>query len=69
MKPQGKTSPEGDTKLKERPLPMTNKLYDDSNWREEYKVYTSNKRHLELLRMDLRVLDGYYKHCIINGKR
>jgi len=28
---------------------MTNKLYDDSNWREEYKGYTSNKRHLELL--------------------
>ena len=25
------------------------KLYDDSNWREEYKSYTSNKRHLELL--------------------
>jgi len=36
-------------KLKERPLPMANKLYDDSNWREEYKAYTSNKRHLELL--------------------
>ena len=28
---------------------MVNKLYDDSNWREEYKSYTSNKRHLELL--------------------
>ena len=28
---------------------MVNKLYDDSNWREEYKDYTSNKRHLELL--------------------
>ena len=25
------------------------KPYDDSNWREEYKSYTSNKRHLELL--------------------
>ena len=25
------------------------KNYDDSNWREEYKGYTSNKRHLELL--------------------
>ena len=25
------------------------KLYDDSNWREEYKSYTSNARHLELL--------------------
>ena len=28
---------------------MDKKLYDDSNWREEYKAYTSNKRHLELL--------------------
>jgi hypothetical protein len=26
-----------------------NKPYDDSNWREEYKAFTSNKRHLELL--------------------
>ena len=25
------------------------KPYDDSNWREEYKQYTSNNRHLELL--------------------
>ena len=23
--------------------------YDDSNWREEYKAFTSNKRELELL--------------------
>ena len=28
---------------------MINKLYDDSNWREEYKDNTSNKRYLELL--------------------
>ena len=28
---------------------MTTPLYDDSNWREEYKNYTSNKRYLELL--------------------
>ena len=27
----------------------SNKPYDDSNWREDYKQYTSNKRHLELL--------------------
>ena len=26
-----------------------NKNYDDSNWREEYKGYTNNKRYLELL--------------------
>ena len=23
--------------------------WDESNWREEYKAYTSNKKHLELL--------------------
>ena len=28
---------------------MTQKSYDDSNWREYYKNYTSNKRYLELL--------------------
>ena len=28
---------------------MNSKPYDDSNWREEYKQYTSNKRYLELL--------------------
>ena len=27
---------------------MTTKLYDDSNWRNEYKSYTSNKKRLEL---------------------
>jgi len=26
-----------------------NKPYDDSNWREEYKAYTSNHMELELL--------------------
>ena len=28
---------------------MTQKPYDDSNWREDYKNYTSNKRYIELL--------------------
>ncbi len=28
---------------------MDKKLYDDSNWREEDKSYTSNEKHLELL--------------------
>ena len=28
---------------------MTKKPYDDSNWRQEYKSYTSNQRHLDLL--------------------
>ena len=26
-----------------------NKSYDDSNWREEYKGWTTNKRYIELL--------------------
>ncbi len=28
---------------------MTKEHMDDSNWREEYKSYTTNKRYLELL--------------------
>tara|TARA_B100000614_G_C14220723_1_gene358073 strand:+ start:255 stop:491 length:237 start_codon:yes stop_codon:yes gene_type:complete len=28
---------------------MTQQLYDDSNWKEEYKSYTSNPKYLELL--------------------
>ena len=28
---------------------MTTPLYDDSNWREEYKGFTKNKHELELL--------------------
>ena len=28
---------------------MTKKPFDDSNWREEYMNYTSNKNELELL--------------------
>ena len=28
---------------------MTNKTFDASNWREEYKNYTSSKTELELL--------------------
>ena len=36
-------------KSKERPSPMINEPYDDSNWREEWKNYTSNKFQLELL--------------------
>ena len=28
---------------------MVNKTWDDSNWREEYKAYTSSKYELDLL--------------------
>ena len=50
---------------------MTTPLYDDSNWREDYKQYTSNKKHLELLENGPRVFlnHGFYRHCIMNGKR
>ena len=30
-------------------LGMSNKPYDDSNWREEYKGYTSSRYELDLL--------------------
>ena len=48
MKPQGELA-KWKLKLKERLLLMDKKPYDDSNWREEYKSYTSNKRYIELL--------------------
>ena len=54
------------------------KPYDDSKWREEYKQYTSNKRHLELLENgphslsqawllgalynEWKTMKGYHKH-------
>ena len=51
--PIGKMRPgrtgEMDTRIKGKNLPMNKKSYDDSNWREEYKSYTSNKRYIELL--------------------
>ena len=34
--------------IRHRGVTMT-KDWDDTNWREEYKAYTSNKRELELL--------------------
>ena len=50
---------------------MDKKPYDDSNWREEYKQYTSNKRYLELLEMGLKVSHnrGYLVHYIMSGKK
>ena len=50
---------------------MNKKPYDDSNWREEYKQYTSNKRYLELLENRTKVSHnhGYLGHCIMSGKK
>ena len=39
---------------------MVNKSYDDSNWREEYKAYTSNKKTLELLENGPKSLSQYW---------
>ena len=50
---------------------MNKKPYDDSNWREEYKSYTSNKRYIELLENGQRVSHnrGYLVHCIMSGNK
>ena len=60
-----------DTRIKERLLLMDKKPYDDSNWREEYKSYTSNKRYIELLENGQRVSHnrGYLVHCIMSGNK
>ena len=47
---------------------MTNKLYDDSNWREEYKSYTSNQRHLELLENGPKSLSQSWMMQAMYGK-
>ena len=39
---------------------MNKKPYDDSNWREEYKAYTSSKYHLELLENGPKSLSQSY---------
>ena len=47
---------------------MTNKLYDDSNWRQEYKSYTSNQRHLELLENGPKSLSQSWMMQAMYGK-
>ena len=44
------------------------KLYDDSNWREEYKSYTSNARHLELLENGPKQLSQAWIFCALYNK-
>ena len=39
----------GCTPIGRRKKDMTEKSYDDSNWREEYKGYTSSRYELDLL--------------------
>ena len=43
---------------KERPTPMK-QGYDDSNWREEYKAFTTNKKYLELLENGLKSFSSW----------
>ena len=46
---------------------MTNKPYDDSNWREEYKGYTSNKLQLEMLENGPKSLaQSWYMQAMYN---
>ena len=50
---------------------MNEKPYDDSNWREEYKSYTTNKRYLELLEngphslSQAWILGALYSDCLL----
>jgi hypothetical protein len=46
---------------------MTDKPYDDSNWREEYKGYTSNKLQLEMLENGPKSLaQSWYMQAMYN---
>ena len=49
---------------------MDNKI-DYSNWREDYKKYTTNKMELELLENIPKQLSQAWAwvHCIMNGKK
>ena len=43
------------------------KLYDDSNWREEYKGYTSNKLQLDMLENGPKSLaQSWYMQAMYN---
>ncbi len=47
---------------------MQNKPFDDSNWREEYKAYTSDKKQLELLENGPKSLSQSWMMAV-NGKK
>ena len=45
-----------------------NKSWDDSNWREEYKSYTSNSKELELLEHGPKSLSqSWYLQALYNN--
>ena len=47
---------------------MVNKLYDDSNWREEYKGYTSSKYELDLLENGPKSLSASWMMGALHSK-
>jgi len=47
---------------------MTNKPYDDSNWREEYKGYTSSKYELDLLENGPKSLSASWMMGALHSK-
>jgi len=53
--------------LRGKLTPM-NKTYDDSNWREEYKAYSSDSRELELLENGPKSLAQSWRMQAMYGK-
>ena len=47
---------------------MTDKTYDDSNWREEYKNYTSSRYELDLLENGPRSLSQSWMMSALHNK-
>ena len=47
---------------------MTTKPYDDSNWREEYKGYTSSKYELDLLENGPKSVSQSWRMGALHGK-
>ena len=48
---------------------MTNKPYDDSNWREEYKAYTSSRYELDLLENGPKSLSQSWMMGAVHNRR
>ena len=47
---------------------MTKQLYDDTNWREEYKSFTSDSKELDLLENGARSLAQSWHLQALYGK-
>ena len=47
---------------------MTKQLYDDTNWREEYKSFTSDSKELDLLENGARSLSQSWHLQALYGK-